>query len=94
MSTELKIPLGLPKDIGIVPKLFTDWGVIGAPKDLVRRAALTGLAINYSQRIRGSAGIGIECSCAKAVAARASTAALNPKCVRIGGWIPGAETKL
>jgi outer membrane protein insertion porin family len=60
VSTELKIPLGLPKDIGIVPKIFTDWGVIGAPKDLVRRSELTGLAINYSQRIRGSAGVGIE----------------------------------
>jgi outer membrane protein insertion porin family len=60
VSTELKIPLGLPKEIGIVPKLFTDWGIIGSPKDLVRRADFTGLAIDYSQRVRGSAGIGIE----------------------------------
>lgn len=60
VATELQIPLGLPKEIGIVPRIFNDWGIIGAPKDLIRRAAQTGLAIDYSQRIRGSAGIGID----------------------------------
>jgi outer membrane protein insertion porin family len=60
VSTELKIPLGLPKEVGITPKLFNDWGVIGAPRDLVKRQAQTGLAIADSRRIRGSAGIGVE----------------------------------
>ena len=52
--------LRLPKEVGIVPKLFMDWGAIGAPRDLLRRAADTGVVIDYSGRIRGSAGIGIE----------------------------------
>ncbi|TAL01453.1 MAG: outer membrane protein assembly factor BamA [Rhodospirillaceae bacterium] len=60
ISAELQIPLGLPKEIGITPKLFTDWGTIGAPRDLLRRAADTGIVIDYSGRIRGSAGIGVE----------------------------------
>ena len=60
ISVELEMPLGLPKEIGITPKLFTDWGVIGPPKDLVRRTAETGLIISDSRRIRGSAGFGVE----------------------------------
>jgi len=55
-SFELRIPLGLPKEAGIKTKLFNDWGVIGAPKDLKRR----GLPIFDSRAIRGSAGIGME----------------------------------
>jgi outer membrane protein insertion porin family len=60
VSAEMKIPLGLPKEVGITPKLFTDWGIIGPPKDLVARSADTGILIDDSRRIRGSAGLGVE----------------------------------
>ncbi len=60
ISTELKIPLGLPKEIGITPKIFNDWGIVGPPKDLARRAASNGFVINDSRKIRGSAGVGVE----------------------------------
>lgn len=55
-KAELKIPLGLPEEIGITPKLFTDWGTIGAPTDLKDRS----FNILQSKRVRGSVGIGIE----------------------------------
>ena len=55
--TELRIPLGLPKEAGIKTKLFTDWGVIGPPKDLIASGATNVL---YSEAIRGAAGIGVE----------------------------------
>ena len=55
-KAELKIPIGLPEEIGITPKLFTDWGTIGSPSDLSDRSA----NILQSQRIRGSVGVGIE----------------------------------
>jgi outer membrane protein insertion porin family len=55
-KAELKIPLGLPEEIGITPKLFTDWGSIGAPSSLKDRSA----GILQSKRIRGSVGVGIE----------------------------------
>ncbi|MCB2106747.1 MAG: outer membrane protein assembly factor BamA, partial [Rhodobacteraceae bacterium] len=58
VTTELKIPLGLPKEIGITPKLFNDWGAVGAPKDLNKR--LQPISILQSQQFRGSAGIGVE----------------------------------
>ncbi len=55
-KAEIKVPLGLPEEIGITPKIFTDWGSIGAPTDLKDRNA----DILQSQRIRGSVGVGIE----------------------------------
>ncbi|MFL2770374.1 MAG: outer membrane protein assembly factor BamA [Rhodospirillaceae bacterium] len=55
-KAEIKIPLGLPDEIGITPKIFTDWGSIGSPSDLSDRS----FDILMSQRIRGSAGFGIE----------------------------------
>ncbi|MBT7450925.1 MAG: BamA/TamA family outer membrane protein, partial [Rhodospirillaceae bacterium] len=55
-KAEIKIPLGLPEEIGITPKIFTDWGSIGAPSDLKDRS----FDILQSQRIRGSVGVGIE----------------------------------
>lgn len=55
-KAELKIPLGLPEEIGITPKLFTDWGSIGAPSDLKDRSS----DFLQSKRIRGSVGVGIE----------------------------------
>jgi len=60
-TAELKIPLGLPKEIGITPKLFSDWGAIGSPRDLTRRLTAAELAtIQRSSRFRGSAGIGVQ----------------------------------
>ncbi len=56
-TLELRVPLGLPKEAGIKTKLFNDWGVIGAPKDLKNRGTV---AIFDSHAIRGSAGIGVE----------------------------------
>jgi outer membrane protein insertion porin family len=55
-KAEIKIPLGLPDEIGITPKIFSDWGAIGAPRDLLNRE----FEILNSQRIRGSVGFGIE----------------------------------
>ncbi len=60
-TVELKIPLGLPKDIGVTPKLFTDWGAIGAPEDLIKRLTATERTNIYSSTtFRGSAGIGVQ----------------------------------
>ncbi len=53
---EVKIPLGLPEEIGITPKVFSDWGSIGSPVDLKDRS----IDIFKSQRVRGSVGVGIE----------------------------------
>ena len=53
---EIKIPLGLPEEIGITPKVFSDWGTIAAPKDLGDRR----IDIFKSQRVRGSVGVGVE----------------------------------
>ena len=55
-KAEMKIPLGLPEEIGITPKIFTDWGSIGSPTDLKDRSS----NILQSQTIRGSVGVGIE----------------------------------
>jgi outer membrane protein insertion porin family len=60
-TAELKIPLGLPKEIGITPKLFSDWGAIGAPRDLLNRLNAADRAnIQRSSQFRGSAGIGVQ----------------------------------
>ncbi len=53
---EMKIPIGLPEEIGITPKMFSDWGTIGSPTDLKDRRD----DIFQSKRIRGSVGVGIE----------------------------------
>lgn len=53
---EIKIPLGLPEEIGITPKVFSDWGSVGSPSDLGDRS----FDILQSQRVRGSVGVGIE----------------------------------
>ena len=55
-SFELELPLGLPEEIGITPKIFSDWGTIGPPSDISEGDQI----IFQSQKIRGSAGIGIE----------------------------------
>jgi outer membrane protein insertion porin family len=60
ISAEMRIPLGLPKEVGITPKLFTDWGIIGPPKSLIEREADTGVLIQDKRALRGSAGIGVQ----------------------------------
>jgi outer membrane protein insertion porin family len=55
-SFQLRVP-GLPKESGLKTYLFNDWGVIGPPKDLLRRSDLS---ILYTTQFRGSAGIGVE----------------------------------
>ena len=30
-SLELRVPLGLPKEAGLKPRIFNDWGIIGPP---------------------------------------------------------------
>lgn len=55
-SLQLRIP-GLPKESGIRAYVFNDWGLIGAPKDLIRRSDI---AILYSTAPRGSVGVGVD----------------------------------
>ncbi|MEE2704851.1 MAG: outer membrane protein assembly factor BamA [Pseudomonadota bacterium] len=55
-SIELELPLGLPEEVGITPKVFSDWGTIGAPKDISEDDQI----VFKSQKIRGSVGVGIE----------------------------------
>lgn len=53
-SVEMRMPLGLPEELGLTGKVFTDFGVIGEPDE-----DETSLAqYNYSSSIRASVGIG------------------------------------
>ncbi|MHB1207624.1 MAG: BamA/TamA family outer membrane protein, partial [Rhodospirillaceae bacterium] len=54
---ELRVPLGLPKDVGIKTRLFNDWGVIGPPQSLINSGLVQVL---YSTKVRGSAGFGFD----------------------------------
>jgi outer membrane protein insertion porin family len=54
---ELRVPLGLPKDVGIKTRIFSDWGIIGPPKDLINSGTVNVL---WSKKVRGSAGIGFD----------------------------------
>jgi outer membrane protein insertion porin family len=56
-NLELRVPLGLPKDVGIKTRLFNDWGIIGPPKALINSGAVSVL---YSTKPRGSAGFGFD----------------------------------
>ena len=56
-NIELRVPLGLPKDVGIKTRLFNDWGMIGPPKALINSGAVSVL---YSSKPRGSAGFGFD----------------------------------
>ena len=56
-NVELRVPLGLPQDVGIKTRLFTDWGIIGPPKSIVNSGAVPVL---YSTKPRGSAGFGFD----------------------------------
>lgn len=52
-SAELSFPLGLPKEMGIKGKLFTDAGYIGKPDEYVKSETY------YSDKIRVGVGTGI-----------------------------------
>ncbi len=53
-SAELTFPIGLPKEMGIKGKLFTDAGLIGKPDDYDAKT------MEYSNRLRAAVGTGIE----------------------------------
>ena len=56
LSAELTFPLGLPKELGIKGKLFTDAGLIGKPDNYDAET------MDYSNRLRAAVGTGIEWS--------------------------------
>jgi len=56
-TIELRLPLGLPKEAGLKPRIFNDWGLIGPPKDLVN---LGTIGIFDSRKPRGAAGVGVD----------------------------------
>ncbi len=51
-SVELRLPLGLPEELGVTGKIFTDFGVIGEPD-------LSSGSYEYSSSIRASVGVGV-----------------------------------
>lgn len=55
---ELEIPLGLPEEMGLTVKAFTDWGMIGKPGDITLDPDGTE-SLLYSSSPRGSVGIGV-----------------------------------
>ncbi len=56
VSAELTFPIGLPKEMGIKGKVFTDAGLIGKPDDYDAQT------MDYSNRLRAAVGTGIEWS--------------------------------
>ncbi|MQX37357.1 outer membrane protein assembly factor BamA [Roseospira navarrensis] len=52
-SLELRVPLGLPEELGLGAKVFTDWGMSGEP-DGVPDGSL-----DYDMTLRGSVGAGL-----------------------------------
>jgi outer membrane protein insertion porin family len=60
VNATLNIPLVLPKEVGIIPQIFTNWGIIGPPRSLVKDTPETGILIDYYTGVRGSAGAGIQ----------------------------------
>ena len=55
-TAELTFPIGLPKEIGIKGKVFTDAGLIGKPDNY------DAATMEYSNRLRAAVGTGIEWS--------------------------------
>ena len=55
-SAELTFPIGLPKEMGIKGKVFTDAGLIGKPDNFDSQT------MEYSNRLRAAVGTGIEWS--------------------------------
>ena len=56
-SLEVRVPLGLPKEAGLKPRIFNNWGLIGPPKDLVN---LVTISVLHSPKPRGSVGVGVD----------------------------------
>ena len=56
-SFEVRVPLGLPKEAGLKPRIFNDWALIGPPKDLVNLGTINVLD---SRKPRGSVGVGVD----------------------------------
>lgn len=54
-SVELRLPLGLPEELGVTGKVFTDFGIIGEPDIDV----IPGSPYEYSSSIRASVGVGV-----------------------------------
>lgn len=52
-SVEMRMPLGLPEELGVTGKVFTDFGVIGEP-DI---DDMTG--VDYENSLRASVGVGV-----------------------------------
>jgi outer membrane protein insertion porin family len=52
-SIEMRMPLGLPEELGLTGKVFTDFGMIGEP-DVNNTAA----GYDYSSSLRASVGVG------------------------------------
>ena len=55
-SAELTFPIGLPKEMGIKGKLFTDAGLIGKPDNY------DAATMDYTNRLRAAVGTGLEWS--------------------------------
>ena len=53
VTAEVRFPLGLPEELGISGKAFSDAGVIGKPDGVVDSE------INFSSALRASAGVGL-----------------------------------
>jgi len=51
-SLELRVPLGLPEELGLGAKIFTDWGMAGEPDGVPNDQ------LDYSTALRGSVGMG------------------------------------
>lgn len=52
-TVQLDFPLGLPQELGLTGKAFTDFGVLGETEELA------GESINYDSNIRMSVGVGV-----------------------------------
>jgi len=52
-SLELRMPLGLPEEFGLGGKVFTDWGIAGAPD------GVPDSDMDHDVALRGSVGVGV-----------------------------------
>ncbi|WP_366940552.1 outer membrane protein assembly factor BamA [uncultured Rhodospira sp.] len=52
-SLELRVPLGLPEELGLGAKLFTDWGTSGVPDGVPDED------LDHDVSLRGSVGVGL-----------------------------------